>query len=250
MEKKAETNQHLVEIQEALKSGASARQVFACPFDDEAGKEKIKAKSSQVKYIAFVRHGQGEHNLAAHDIGRHIYLLPEYTDAKLTELGKSQASELRPFADTLKIEKVFVSPLCRALETATLAFGTSTPYYCVEEIREQYGKHFCDKRRNVSVLKEEFGHVDFSSLSDADPWFTEERETKAHVISRTDKVLNDFLMKDEKERLALVGHSSFLLSLFNSALDGSLCSEAPDFERWFKPGELRYFVVGVPKADS
>ena len=37
MEKKAEANEHLVEIREALKSGSTARRLFACPFEDEAG---------------------------------------------------------------------------------------------------------------------------------------------------------------------------------------------------------------------
>ena len=58
------------------------------------------------------------------------------------------------------------------------------------------------------------------------------------------------MMKDEKEKLGLVCHSSFLLSLFNSCLEGGdVCAKEVDFERWFRPGELRYFVVGVPKEE-
>ena len=61
------------------------------------------------------------------------------------------------------IELIICSPLSRTLQTATLAFVPDPPYatssssatpslVCVEAVREAFGMHYPDKRRNRSVL--------------------------------------------------------------------------------------------------
>lgn len=43
------------------------------------------------------------------------------------------------------VELVAVSPLRRAIHTASLGFGTDLPYRCTELARERVSRHTCDQ---------------------------------------------------------------------------------------------------------
>lgn len=71
-------------------------------------------------------------------------------------------------------EIVIVSPLTRTLQTASIAFqsGVKAPLIVREEVREVLGKHVCDQRRSISVVREEFPSAYFGDhLEDADDLF-------------------------------------------------------------------------------
>jgi Histidine phosphatase superfamily (branch 1) len=78
----------------------------------------------RTRTIHFVRHAQATHNEAALTEGRQAYSDQAHLDARLTALGKQQCAQLQPHASKLyaEIELVVVSPMSRALETATLCF--------------------------------------------------------------------------------------------------------------------------------
>ena len=65
----------------------------------------------------FIRHGETDWNRAGLFQGR--------SDIPLNETGKEQAREAARRLANLSVSKVMVSPLKRAMETATLAFPNS-----------------------------------------------------------------------------------------------------------------------------
>ena len=61
-----------------------------------------------------------------------------------------------------------MSPLRRAIHTASLGFGTALPYVCTELARERVSRHTCDQRRPLSEIKGDFPFVDFSEVMSED----------------------------------------------------------------------------------
>ena len=119
--------------------------------------------------VVFLRHGVARHNFRGADLTS-----PTLFDPSLTyegKLGAVQAGEkIKAWwrktsitaATTTRapLELIVCSPLTRTLQTATLAFGfgedynaaRSVPLVCVENVREAFGMHYPDKRRERSVL--------------------------------------------------------------------------------------------------
>ena len=125
----------------------------------------------KIQTIVFVRHGIARHNLIDPRTGQLPNLKdPTLLDPPLVRDGRLQASDagerLHVWWHTTqlgeRVELVITSPLTRCLQTATLAFlpglyytnGWNEPsFYCTEIVREAYGKHFPDRRRNKSLLQ-------------------------------------------------------------------------------------------------
>jgi len=243
-----EVLRHLAEL-EPLKlkrrPRAKAYRAGPTPFDS--------SQHGTLKRVHFVRHGQGQHNVAFLNSATRCdcydgnipfeerncpYVQPAVLDARLTELGEQQAVSLQAKAAATKSTLVLVSPLQRTLQTATLAFASISPpplLLAYEELREQIGTHICDKRRNRSVAAAQFPHVDFSLIEETDTRWTIERESKAGIADRAELFLA-FLFARPEENLTVVGHSAFLLTLFQVCLD---CSVDPSLAGWFETGEMR-----------
>ncbi|KAH8498663.1 hypothetical protein H0E87_017552 [Populus deltoides] len=144
-----------------------------------------------------VRHAQGLHNVEG-EKNYKAYLNPEYLDAPLTQLGWQQVDNLRKHVHasglSKRVELVVTSPLFRTLQTAVGVFGgegytdgahplplmvanagssgraaisshNSPPFIAVEDCREHFGVHPCDKRHDVSDYQFLFPAVDFSLAS-------------------------------------------------------------------------------------
>lgn len=220
-----------------------------------------------VKTIHFVRHGQGFHNLTADlfvsegkvweafaQTPDNPYVMPEVMDAPLTQKGRDQAGALQPVIRELEKDgdgssrpKLIVSStLCRALQTASIAFGdliggagadegASVPFIAHEMVREAMGAHICDKRRPISQQKREFPWVDFEGVElEEDTLFNpSRRETKMETGKRIYEFML-WLSKRKENNLAVVSHSCWLLTLFNGVV------ECDDWCRlWFATGEMR-----------
>ncbi|MGL6064518.1 MAG: histidine phosphatase family protein [Fusobacteriaceae bacterium] len=80
--------------------------------------------------IYFVRHGQTEWNKLSKFQGN--------KDSNLTTLGVEQAKKLgeKLFNDNLKFDKIYSSPLTRAMLTAKLISKNSSPIHPMEEFKE------------------------------------------------------------------------------------------------------------------
>ncbi|KAJ6896123.1 phosphoglycerate mutase-like protein 1 isoform X2 [Populus alba x Populus x berolinensis] len=196
------------------------------------------------KTIHLVRHAQGLHNVEG-EKNYKAYLNPEYLDAPLTQLGWQQVDNLRKHVHasglSKRVELVVTSPLLRTLQTAVGVFGgegytdrtnplplmvanvgssgraaisshNSPPFIAIEDCREHFGVHPCDKRHDVSDYQFLFPAVDFSLIeTDEDVlWKADVRESTEELAARGLKFLNWLWTRKEKE-IAIVTHSGFLV---------------------------------------
>lgn len=127
--------------------------------------------SEKIQRVAFVRHGVARHNLLDPAGGRPNLEDPALFDPALVFQGKQQALEagerLKIWWRTTQFDKdvelVVTSPLTRCIQTSMLGFlpgdsytidGRREPkFYCTELVREAFGMHYPDKRRQKSILK-------------------------------------------------------------------------------------------------
>ena len=199
-------------------------------------------EGAQVKDIYLIRHGEATHNVAPKPWGA------ELIDARLTETGVQQAASLVTRVVDLPIEVVIVSPLTRALETATHGMQPlierSIPFVIAEECREQYGKNLPDQRRAVSAVAAEFPLVDWTPMQqqpDADTLFTADREPLDALTLRADRFL-DLCMARPEQHIAVVTHSSFLAALLNAAVRMT-DAQAESAGAWFANAECRHLQL-------
>jgi broad specificity phosphatase PhoE len=187
---------------------------------------------------------------------RNPYVVPEVTDAPLTNKGRLQASALQPSARDMSppVELVVVSPQCRATQTGLIAFrhlleggggGGKKVFVAHENVREESGVHVCDQRRSISNARFEFPQVDWTGIeSDDDPIFkADKRESKAEVGER----IYDFLMwlrEREEGTVAVASHSGWLMTLFSG-----VCVSKEELKPWFQTGEMRSVKLVWKKRD-
>lgn len=109
----------------------------------------------QAKLVHFVRHCEATSNEAAASRGREAYKDPQFLDAELSAKGIEQAKALRDaiLRDKPPVDVVIVSPLNRALSTASIAFEGLAPFVAVEEVRERIGVNPCDRRRSIDEVR-------------------------------------------------------------------------------------------------
>ena len=105
------------------------------------------------------------HNVLGQEIGSKAYYLEKCFDAPLVDKGILQAKELGNKWDNLeKIQKVFVSPLTRTLQTAENIFRnhTGVKILALDRIKEfPQGMEICNKRRERKELEGNFKRIDF-----------------------------------------------------------------------------------------
>ncbi|KAG6808658.1 hypothetical protein H0H92_003359 [Tricholoma furcatifolium] len=172
------------------------------------------------KVFFFGRHGQGYHNVGEAKYGTkdwddHWSKLNGdgelvWADPELTPLGETQAMDVQKAWEselTYDIplpEKIYCSPMTRALKTCELSFDNivSDQYrrpVVLENCREENGVHTCDKRRTASYISNAFPRFELEpGFSEEDLlWDAEVRETRAHVASRAKEVLDMIFAQDE-----------------------------------------------------
>lgn len=222
----------------------------------------LKSGSTGEKILHLIRHGQGFHNLIATMYRNNDktwktdtyspdnpYCLKELLDPPLTEIGREEAENLykslhkKSQKKTLgiSVELIVVSPLRRAIQTAIIAYqhlynDNKTRWVATDLVRETMGAHICDKRRKISKKKLEFPYIDYSNIANDDDtdWKEDHRETRLACSDRGYQFALWLRSQKEKE-IAVVAHSSFLLSLMNTVF---VCS-SDNLKKWFHTGEMR-----------
>ena len=252
---KKESAEHLhgmAEVYETMRKRPLRMKVYALN-DDSIG---LDDESKNVKVVHFVRHGQGFHNLMAdlaHAAGKkwtqftqspeNPYIMPEILDAPLTQKGRDQARVLQSRLNDMSShpELVMISPACRTLQTATIAFqpllaNKDIPFIAHEMMREESGVHVCDQRRPKSQQASEFPMVNFDLIeSEEDTLFkSDSRETKTQVSERIYTFMQ-WLSNRQEKHIAVVSHSGWLFTVFNGICE----CESEELKNWFHTGEMR-----------
>ncbi|CAM9268494.1 unnamed protein product [Discosporangium mesarthrocarpum] len=202
---------------------------------------------SKAKTVHFIRHAEGTHNEAARTEGRAAYSKIEHMDARLTDKGKDQCRNLKAVGHGIQKEAqlVVVSPLTRAIQTALLTLDQvdRVPWMALECARERAGGHYCDKRRALSVLKEEFPSINWQEVKDEEDVYWENlggnRETDEAMKERAFELFR-WIKERPETNIVVVTHSAFLSCMLNKAVS---CS--PELSKWFENCEARTVLLDV-----
>ena len=124
--------------------------------------------------IVFVRHGEADNNVKRMLVGRHI-------ESHLTESGIQQAKDTGQHLRKMKIDRVYVSPVTRAIETAKiiceinqLEYQTDERLYEIElgdlvgmnydEVIEKHGNLFLKFYSGDDPILDSYGIESFSAV--------------------------------------------------------------------------------------
>ncbi|KAF7334999.1 F-box domain-containing protein [Mycena venus] len=194
------------------------------------------------KLIFFGRHGQGYHNMAEDKYGTeawndhwgmlygdgeltwgrasyHLITLPSGSlrqltvitaDPGLSGVGKAQAADAN---ETWKVERaagiplperLYCSPMTRAMQTNVITFDgvSDTCVVVLENCREEYGWHTCNKRNARTCIRTAFPKFEIEDgfTEEDELWEAESQETKTRAAARARTVL-DRIFRDDKDVL-------------------------------------------------
>jgi len=221
-------------------------------------RESTSCLPPNTKVIHFQRHGQGYHNLLANvyrECGKKMspsdpgspYVRPEIVDSPLTARGFEECAAWRDEASALRPELVVVSPMQRAVRTAMTTFadhmGGETKWVAHEGCREDLGVFTCNKRRALSSIVADFPFLDFGYVDPAEEdtlWRPDAQETGVEKAERAYRFMAEFIFRRPEREIAVVTHSSYLFSLFNTVLD---CGKDKELKSWFFTSEIRSIEV-------
>ena len=169
-----------------------------------------------MKNLYCIRHGWALHNelFKNNNHNTDIFYNKKYYDTPLTEKGISQAKELsKSWNDKYQIELVLVSPLTRTLQTAEYIFNnTDIPIIAFDYLKEYpQGLHTCNKRSDLSILKDKFKNIDFSNIcsEEDNTWDPNNEETIDKLNQRINK-LKKYIESSKYNKIALISHSGFI----------------------------------------
>lgn len=149
--------------------------------------------------VVFMRHGQAENNVSRTLVGRHI-------EAHLTEQGRRQVADVAKELKTIKIDKVFASPVIRALETARIVCDILGMDYEVDErlYEIELGKLV---GMNYEEVTTKYGDLFMRFYTESDPVLQRFGvETFASVKQRVKSFLDDALEKHGGSNILTVTH--------------------------------------------
>ena len=167
------------------------------------------------KTVHFLRHAQSGFNEVYADGDPD----PMLFDAPLSALGHEQVTEARAAFKVLRFDVIIVSPLTRALQTATGIFGDRGMPMEVEALHREYLENSCDVGRHPRALSADFPGLAFDHLDEA--WWYRESEDHNHVESPiiVQEPMDHFFGRIEAFRTSLlarpedsvlvVGHATF-----------------------------------------
>ena len=186
-------------------------------------------KSNQV-ILHLIRHGYAAHNQANDALGSRAYYSNKYRFSQLVEKGKEQALALRVLIENsnMKIDRIYTSPLDRAMQTASILFPRDSKYdrtkiFVTDDIRELGYSHPCNERKSLNILSLAYPNFDYSKMTYHKDVMFLSGDVKNRFISIIDEI-RDFVDKwyldgnTDMPSIVLVSHGSFLLELMRDFL--------------------------------
>lgn len=194
-------------------------------------------RNTQYKLLFLGRHGEGWHNVA-----EAFYGTPAWNDkwsklngdgnmtwgpdAKLTPNGEAQAQNATALwkkellAGIPIPESLYSSPMSRSSETARISFSWLWDFHkrglIMENFREVYGVHTCDKRQTKTYIKEhegDFLDIEKGFTEQDELWTADHRETDAEAAVRLRKAL-DVVFSRGGTYVSVTAHSGALGAAF------------------------------------
>ena len=156
--------------------------------------------------VYLIRHGESEANAG----GYHSGWLP----VKLTKKGRDQARETAALIEGAAFDRIIVSDLPRALETAEIIFPGRAFTLC-PDIRELDTSHLSN--RLVSELREELGEVYLNARRSFD-YGPLGCEPQSAFLGRVRRFFHS-MEEMEGDRLAVVTHAGVIRALGAFAMD-------------------------------
>lgn len=161
-------------------------------------------------HLYLIRHGETDWNRAER--------LQGHSDIDLNDLGRDQASRLRPFAEKLHIEVLVASDLKRAVQTARLAFPSVTEIITDPRLREVHlgeaegaSRHDLEKLFGPDILRLWFS-TDAEDMKHRFPG----GESRAEALVRMTTALTDILKNHGPAKIACVTHGLVIRTLTQS----------------------------------
>lgn len=174
--------------------------------------------------IVCIRHGESTFNAAHRATG----VDPDHRDARLTPRGEAQARQAAAALRDIPFELVVVSPLTRAIQTASLLFDghPHAPRFLVEVLHRECQESSCDVGRAASELAAEFPHLDVGHLPET--WWHAEDGCETvfglpieprPLFDRRVAAFRDWLRARPERTIAVVGHGTFFFHLTGTFLE-------------------------------
>jgi len=172
--------------------------------------------------LYFIRHAQGEHNLAALKNGLEEYENPKWFDAVLTDKGIIDSMKIQNKIKNLNPDLIYCSPFRRTIQTMYYSVTNveNIPIIIDDNLRETMNNHPCNYRNNKTEIerytKNLFGdkYIDYTNVLD----FTLNKT----VISRGKLWLKNLVayLKNQPyiKNVLIYTHGGFMKSFLNSYL--------------------------------
>jgi hypothetical protein len=92
----------------------------------------------------------------------------------------------------------------RGLSLPFLKNKTYFADHLVQNCREEYGEHTCDKRRSRGIIHSEFPQFEIEDgFTEEDELWTPERESEEHIITRAKAILGRVFDADAEQCLSI-----------------------------------------------
>jgi len=162
--------------------------------------------------VIFMRHGQAENNVSRILVGRHI-------EAHLTGQGRQQVEDAARQLKSIQIDRVYVSPVIRAVETAQIVCRTLGMSYQIDErlYEIELGKLV---GMNYEEVTTKYGDLFLRFYSESDPVLANFGvETFASVKKRVRSLLDEVMEHHEESNILMVTHLDPIKAALASLLD-------------------------------
>jgi 2,3-bisphosphoglycerate-dependent phosphoglycerate mutase len=160
----------------------------------------------------FMRHGQADNNVNRILVGRYI-------ESHLTEYGKQQVADTSKYLKNVPIEKVYVSPVTRTVETAKIVCKVLGMNYEIDErlyeieLGKLVGMHFEEIIHKHGNLFLKFYNEDDAMLARYGV------ESFASVKSRVKHLLNEIIKLQQDKNVLLITHLDPIKAAISILLD-------------------------------
>ncbi len=178
------------------------------------------SNTPQSKKIHLIRHAEAEHNVAWKLYGDVIWDDPQYTNAPLTHNGHQQAEQLKRYQELFEVDKIFVSPSQRTLETAAILYDIG-PIYGDDRLLEYGPGRIVNRRDPHNLLADEWPTLDLSGVGPIVP--SEIEEADEVFENRLKSIINHILDDNSLNSVALVTHHDVIHRIWQLYMSGQPC---------------------------